>query len=364
MRLLFGDRARTRASAVAAALCLVSLAVVPGASAQADTALSLNCSAYTLSVATADPGPADQSMWGQLCYRGPVEPATVQLLVAGATYNHTYWNFSYGDGYYSYVDAAALAGYATFNVDRIGTGNSSHPAGATLDVEAGAVALHDAIQDLRSGAVGGHAFSHVIFVGHSYGTLHAWDEISRYHDVDAAILTGALHGIDPEIVTATGSDFVEANTLPQFTGLDSGYETVATAADRESLYFDKATADPNVVAADFAGEDTVTTGQLSELPSTLDIGSPPSDAISQGDTVPTLLVDGEDDFLFCQNATVYNCAEPSTVLAYEQQYYPPQADLQLAIIPNTGHGLALSTTAPLTDATMLAWALAKVSPNA
>jgi hypothetical protein len=52
------------------------------------------------------------------------------------------------------------------------------------------------------------------------------------------------------------------------------------------------------------------------------------------------------------------------VLAYEQQYYPPQADLQLAIIPNTGHGLALSTTAPLTDATMLTWALAKVSPNA
>ena len=113
MRLLFGGRARTRVSAVAAALCLASLVIMPAASAKADASLSLNCSAYTLSVATADPGPMDQLMWGQLCYRGPVEPATVQLLVAGATYNHTYWNFPYGDGYYSYVDAAALAGYAT-----------------------------------------------------------------------------------------------------------------------------------------------------------------------------------------------------------------------------------------------------------
>lgn len=364
MRLLFGGGARARVSAAAGALLLGGLIVVTPATAQAGAVLPLNCSAYTLSVATADPGPADQSLWGQLCYRGSIEPSTVQLLVAGATYNHTYWDFPHGNGYYSYVGAATLAGYATFNVDRIGTGNSSHPAGATLDVDAGAVALHDAIQDLRSGAVGGHAFSHVIFVAHSYGSLHAWSEIARYHDVDAAILTGALHGIDPEIVTATGSDFVEANTFPQFAGLDSGYLTVTNAADREALYYDTATTDPNVVATDFATEDTVTTGQLADLPTMLDIGSPPSDAVSQGDTVPTLLVDGEDDFLFCQNATVYNCAQRSTVLAYEQQFYPPQANLQLAIIPNTGHALALSTTAPLTDVTMLSWALATVSPNA
>ena len=36
----------------------------------------------------------------------------MQLVVHGATYNHLYWNFPYGGGYYSYVEAATAAGYA------------------------------------------------------------------------------------------------------------------------------------------------------------------------------------------------------------------------------------------------------------
>ena len=105
-------------------------------------------------------------MWGQqLCYRGSREPATVQLVVHGATYNHLYWNFPYGDGYYSYVDAATAAGYATFDVDRIGDGNSSRPPSGELDLTAGAVALHDAVTALRTGAVDGHAFRHMIIAG-------------------------------------------------------------------------------------------------------------------------------------------------------------------------------------------------------
>ena len=33
-----------------------------------------NCSVHNLQVAIADPGPADQTLWGQLCYRGQQEP--------------------------------------------------------------------------------------------------------------------------------------------------------------------------------------------------------------------------------------------------------------------------------------------------
>ena len=62
----------------------------------------------------------------------------------GVTYNHLYWNFPYGNGYYSYVDAATAACDATFDIDRIGDGNSSHPPSAAIDLNAGAVALHDA----------------------------------------------------------------------------------------------------------------------------------------------------------------------------------------------------------------------------
>jgi hypothetical protein len=134
---------------------LAAVAVLPTASAHADGLPEPTCAAYTMPVAITDPGPADQTVWGQLCYRGSREPATIQLLVHGASYNHLYWDFPYGDGYYSYVDAATAAGYATFDVDRIGDGNSSHPPSTDVTLTAGAVALHDAVTALRTGTVGG-----------------------------------------------------------------------------------------------------------------------------------------------------------------------------------------------------------------
>jgi hypothetical protein len=109
---------------VTAAVAALSVAPTAGAAGLP----SLTCSIQTLPVRIADPGPADQTMWGQLCYRGASAPATAQLLVHGATYNHLYWNFPYGNGYYSYVDAATAAGYATFDIDRIGDGNSTRQA--------------------------------------------------------------------------------------------------------------------------------------------------------------------------------------------------------------------------------------------
>jgi pimeloyl-ACP methyl ester carboxylesterase len=315
----------------------------------------LTCSVHVLKVAIADPGPASQDMWGQRCYRGRREPATVQLLVHGATYTHTYWDFGYGNGYYSYVDAATAAGYATFAVDRIGAGLSSHPLSSDVTLAAEAVALHDAIAALRSGAVDGHAFRRVIWVGHSYGSYTGWVEISRYHDVDAAIFTGGLHAFNPDLPAQFATDFYPAVDDPLFadSGLDPGYLT-SRPGTRESLFYYPATADLKVVALDEATKGTITAIELSESASDLDA--------SLQVTVPVLLVDGEYDDLFCVNVTAYNCADPASVLAFESRYYPPQARLKLVIIPGTGHDLALSTTAPLTDAIMLGWARRTVRP--
>ena len=116
---------RGAACACAIVTTLLAMVAVAPAGARAGGPPALTCSAYTLPVAITDPGPANQTMWGQLCYRGSREPATVQLLMHGASYNHLYWDFPYGNGYYSYVDAATIAGYATFDIDRIGDGNSS-----------------------------------------------------------------------------------------------------------------------------------------------------------------------------------------------------------------------------------------------
>jgi pimeloyl-ACP methyl ester carboxylesterase len=350
---------RLRACAIVTALMAAS-AVVPAAGARADGLPAVTCSDHTLPVALTDPGPADQTMWGQLCYRGGQEPATVQLLVHGVTYNHLYWNFPYGNGYYSYVDAATAAGYATFDVDRIGDGNSSHPPSADIDLNAGAVSLHDAVSALRSGAMDGHAFRHVIMVGHSLGSIEAWIEDARYHDVDAVIITGALHAATPNL-PALEADFYPAADDPKFagSGLDPGYLTTRPGT-REALFYHPATTNPAVLALDEADKDTTTAAELTDAVSL--VAEPPAEQPSLQINVPVLIVVGAQDNLFCAGVTVYNCASAASVQSFESQYYSPQAHLKVAVIPDTGHDLALSTTAPVTDAVMIGWSLSVIAP--
>ncbi|MGD0701445.1 MAG: alpha/beta fold hydrolase [Trebonia sp.] len=339
------------------ALC--ALASGPNA-ARAATLSALNCSARTVQVAIADPGPADQSMWGQLCYRGQREPATVQVLVPGATYNHLYWNFPYGDGYYSYVDAATAAGYATFDVDPIGQGNSSHPPSADVTLTAEAVALHDVITALRTGTVDGHVFPHVITVGHSIGSVDAWLEAAAYQDVNAVIITGALHALSPDISVLEG-DLYPAVLDPRFatSGLDTGYLTTEPGT-RGAIFYDPRTANQNVVTGDEADKDTVTVPVLAGATSMLAL--PAAQQASDQISVPVLVAVGADDNLFCTGVTAYNCDSAASVRAFESRYYPPAAHLTVVTIPGTGHDLALSTTAPITDAVMIGWSLSVIAP--
>jgi alpha-beta hydrolase superfamily lysophospholipase len=348
------------AAAVAVPAATARAVPAPAASGQASPS-TLNCSVRVLPVAITDPGPADQSMWGELCYRGSKEPATVQLLVPGATYNHLYWDFPYGNGYYSYVDAATAAGYATFDVDRIGTGNSSHPPSADVTITAGAIALHDAVTALRDGAVDGHAFTRVIEVGHSLGSFETWAEDAAYHDVNAVIVTGALHQWTPDIDTLAADDVYPAADDPKFadSGLDDGYLTTRPGT-REALFYDPATASPAVVALDEADKDTSTVAELDGLLATT--AEPAAQQPSSQVNVPVLIVVGADDNLFCAGVTEYNCASPASVRAYESQFYAAAPSLTVVTIPGTGHDLALSTTAPLTDVAMLAWSLTTVGP--
>lgn len=354
-------RAAGRACAVAAAAALSALASSAAAAAQANGLPPLTCAAHTLPVRIVDPGPADQTMWGQLCYRGDREPTTVQLLVHGATYNHLYWDFPYGSGYYSYVDAAAAAGYATFDVDRIGNGGSSHPPSSSLTLDAGAVALHDAVTALRTGAVDGHPFSRVIIAGHSLGSAETMIEAARYHDVDAVIVTGALHALSPAGAGSLQADLYPAADDPAFagSGLDPGYLTTLPGT-RESLFYDPATTNPAVVATDEANKDTTTPAELAAGASLL--AEPPAQQPSYQITVPVLSIVGENDDLFCAGVTAYNCAAAASVQKFEAQYYSPAAHLKAVVIPDTGHDLALSITAPFTDAIMIGWSLSVVAP--
>lgn len=206
----------------------------------------------------------------------------------------------------------------------------------------------------------GHPFRHVIIVGHSLGSLEVWIEAGRYHDVAAVIVTGVLHALSPAGLAALQADLYPAADDPKFagSGLDPGYLTTLPGT-RESLFYDPATTNPAVVAADEATKDTTT---ATELAGAAILSEPPTEQPSHQISVPVLSVVGENDSLVCTGVTAYNCADPASVKAFEAQYYSPQAHLKVMVIPDTGHNLALSTTAPLTDAIMIGWSLSAAAP--
>src|ERR687885_1934552 len=151
----FSDR---RPRLLVLSLALVLLALPPGTTLAAGSARP-TCRDHFVPVAIVDGGPPQATLFGQLCYAGPRIPNTVQLLVHGIVTTHLYWDFPLDNAYYSYVRAATAAGYATFNVDRLGAGASSRPPSTDVTISSGTTALHSLIQQLRSGAAVGHPFS-------------------------------------------------------------------------------------------------------------------------------------------------------------------------------------------------------------
>ncbi len=191
----------------------------------------------------------------------------------------------------------------------------------------------------------------MIWVGHALGSFYAWREIPRYGDVDAAILTSALSGHNLDHAATAVANTYPATEDPKFanSGYDAGYLTTKPGT-RGSMFFYPATASPSVLTKDEELKDVVPTAQTTPA-------VPP-----YGIRVPVLLVAGAQDWLFCQGVTVYDCDDPGSILTYESSSYLPEAKLQVAIIPDTGHDVALATTAPVTDFIMLRWAKAVSAP--
>jgi pimeloyl-ACP methyl ester carboxylesterase len=335
--------------AISAVFCLLSLTVFPCAAFG-----QLNCNRVNLPVALVDGGPQSYNVVGEFCYSGTQVPSVVQLLVHGGTYNRLYWDFPYNSPQYSYANSATQAGYATLAVDRIGDGESSRPPSALVDLNAGAVALHQVIQHLRSGDVGGHAFNKVIYVGHSIGSLLAWLEVATYHDVDGVILSGALHKFSQTFFSQAVTDLYPADLDPHFAGLnlDSGYIT-SVPGTRGFLFYYTPGADPNVIATDEANKDTMTSLELTGATSYW-AGGPPAQSPSLQITVPVLLVIGQEDNIFCKPDAI-DCSSAQSVLQAEGPYYSPQALLQVVVVPNCGHDINLHYTGSLFYNSALSW---------
>ena len=343
-----------RAGAAGVCLCAaLAFALTPGNAQAATTTATVagtavvggHCVSLRIPVALGPGQPAAQTVAGTLCLPDGRPTATVDVLVHGAGYDQAYWNWPVDPGLYSYVDETLAAGRATFAYDRIGAGGSSHPLSTLITTDADAYVLHQLVGDLRR--VG---YGRVDVVGHSFGSIIAVDEAAAYRDVDRLVVTGLLHPETAPPYTPT-SVFYPAYLDPQFAGegLDPGYLTTIPGTRAAAFY--SSSADPAVIAYDEAHKDTVSGTELvaglaaSQLPPTLNAAT--------GVRAPVLVVDGDQDALFC--GFTVDCADPAAVSANERAFYSAAASVAVSLIPATGHSLALHPSAPQSFAVIDQW---------
>jgi pimeloyl-ACP methyl ester carboxylesterase len=338
---------------------------------QAEASGLPHCQALNVPVTVA--GAPGAFIHGELCLPPGPPPAAVQLLVHSTFYNLRYWDPPQVE--YSYVRSAVAAGYATFNLDRLGTGRSSKPPAHLVNIESVEDTLHQVIVKLRAGAIGGHAFTKVVWVGSSFGSAYGWVNATRHPgDADAYVLTGIAHQTKASFVELVVTRVISAcdDAAFQHLGLDCGYVTNQRLT-KGDLYYYPPTAVPGMLAGvdDFVIRDVVSTTLLGE--SALQLGGvttfgipavftpmPIETDFARAILVPTLLVMGSRDNIFCGPPDGLDCT-PAAFQAFEAPYYGVVPDVYIA--PDAGHATALHLSGPATSAAMNAWIDTHVGAN-
>lgn len=296
----------------------------------------------------------DAKLYGELCVPTGQAPKTVQLLVHGTTYNHNYWDWPEDPETHSHVRAALKAGYATFNVDRLGVGQSTKPTAHLVTLANTVDTLHQVITQLRSGAIGNHKFSRVVYFGSSLSTAYGWVEASLHHDIDAFVLTGLLHFTRPTFLGLVQQNIYSVCDDPDFSkaGLDCGYLTNRPGS-KATFFYNMPNADQKVIDTDERLKD-VASGRLIEQSVPLVLGQPHGESPSRFIKVPTLVVLGEEDMtaagsdgIVCTNEAVKNAEAP---------YYPlVPGGIEVHVVPRTGHSLPLHRNGRETTELIMKW---------
>ena len=307
------------------------------------------------------------NIFSKLCFPANATLAsqvqTVQFLTHGGTLDLSYWDLAPG---YSYVDAAAEAGYATFSYDRLGTGLSDHPDPIQVVQLALQVNIaHNLVQMLRAAQFCGQSFEKLVGVDHSLSAGLSQGVTTQYpKDFDAVILTGTSTYFGSVGTGVASTDMQIANTDPsgRFVGLANGYFTSAPV--QQSLQFAFYTY-PNFVESSrfraislsycadrcivFESQfNTRQTNALGEIFTLADVYTP-----SLAFTGPVDVVDGQFDFFYCGGDCNYPVDQAALV---QPAFYPAAAaGSQSYLVPGSGHVINAHFTAPQAFSQMISF---------
>lgn len=306
------------------------------------------CVSHTVPVALAPGQPFNKKVYGTYCqpFKWARGQHQLDVLVHGTTYNSSYWDWPQNSALYSYTNKTLAAGRATFAYDRIGSGKSSIPVSTDVTMPNSAYVLHELVQGFRL-----LGYRQINTIGHSMGSGVVMREAATYNDANRVVLTGYLHaGRNPEVVAAV----YQANLDPMFAGrgLDDGYLT--STPDGKSVFF-SSSADPSVIAYDTAHKDiasgTFFNGYI------VDRAVPAGTNLANQVKAPVLLIDGQQDKVFCFSPGGLDCTNQTGVEANEAPYYTAAKSFTVKTVADTGHDLTLHPSANDSFATINNWIL-------
>ena len=322
-----------------AAMALVFIYVVPrpGLGAGEPVPPGAVCHRRTVPVMLDPASTTRYSLVGWVCSKpGSKRRATIEVLVSGATYDHRYWNPARSPEKYSYVYAANRAGWSTFNIDRLGVGQSDKPPANLLTVQNEAYVVEQIIQRLRNGKIDGQKYKSVVAVGHSlgggvlqYAAATATDPTTV---PNALVVSDFLTVTNAAAIGRFASTLIPAGVDPAFTteGLPEGYLT-SQPGTRGASFYNTASADPAMIGYDESSKQTTTAAERSTL------ADARSSSTTHGVRVPTMIVVGQNDAFYCDAGAGLSCADRATVLAREAGNYSARACLQVEVVPGAGH---------------------------
>lgn len=323
----FLARKTAAASIVAIALLIGGLAPLGAAEQRAEQREDGSCKRHDVSVLLHPGELQGHPLAAWLCTRSTGPHQTVIIASPTGFTAHHYWDWPYEKETYSFVRHATQAGYAVLNYDRIGNGESERANAALINLETESYILHQLVDLLRAGRIGGTPFARVVTIGNSFSTFISVMEAATYQDVDAVINTGIWVGPRAEGLAELFAAFHPAQSDPKFADRDipPGYAT--TLPGSRKLFFHLPAADPAMVELDERMKDTATAGEAATFPDWI--------PLTRRVSVPVLSVMGDHDFLFCRP----ECASGGPEEQRERTFWSPETCFEVHVVEDAGHAL-------------------------
>ncbi|KIV88399.1 hypothetical protein PV10_08085 [Exophiala mesophila] len=267
--------------------------------------------------------------------------SVLQILTHGIGFDRRYWDISFNNFNYSYVQTAVdQYNYSTLSHDRLGIGESSHgdPVNeiqAALEIaalkELTRLARNQQIQGI------GDQFQSVVHVGHSFGSVQTYALARDEPNLsDGLILTGFSQNGTFLPFFQLGGNFVAVSSNQVLASqYVAGYLAAGNPSAVQANFFSPGQFDPDILSLAAQTGQPVTVGELLTIG-----GATYGNSTFQG---PVLVVTGERDVPFCGGdcRATGDDSNNATIIDAVEEYFPNATVFEAFLVPSAGHGLNL-----------------------